>query len=277
MSVQEEKKIFLIHEEKMILAYNMRIIQVLWKSIKGDFGENLVRDNEHNADNLYGSLGKSRQTIREIVFAEKDFEKHKIVEWANRIEKKTGIPKDYLAVKERIKLVSSFEEEFFPLYEDYIADCDKINDIIRGSRRKSLNWSTPKIKKYLKEEKTFKEQKAFKDIVGIAEKALENIRLFEQALTQEIDRVKEISSVRGLRENVKRYRLIYFIRFKKKYGANHIEKIDDIMRVFDDIHTVQLKELGEAGLRMYIEELKKQLTLAEAVYTVAVDCGDFKI
>ena len=39
------KKKHLTHEAKMVLAYNMKIIQALWKSIKGDFGKNLVRGN----------------------------------------------------------------------------------------------------------------------------------------------------------------------------------------------------------------------------------------
>ena len=49
------------------------------------------------------------------------------------------------------------------------------------------------------------------------------------------------------------------------------------MRVMEDIRTAQLKDLGEAGLRIYIEALKNHLKRAESVYTVAVDCGDFKI
>ena len=121
-----------------------------------------------------------------------------------------------------------------------------------------------------------KEQKQFEKKAEIAEKALKSINQFEEKLAEEINSVKEISSVRGLKENVKRYRLIYYIKFKKKYGANHIEKVQDIMRVLEDIHTAQLKELGEVGLCMYIDALKKQLNLAESVYTVAVDCGDFK-
>lgn len=39
---------------------------------------------------------------------------------------------------------------------------------------------------------------------------------------------------------------------------------------------IKLK-LEKQGLEIYIKELQEQLKLAEAVYTVAVDCGDFNI
>ncbi len=72
-------------------------------------------------------------------------------------------------------------------------------------------------------------------------------------------------------------KLIYFIKYGKKQDAIGIEKVQNIMRVMEDIRTAQLKDLGEAGLRLYIEALKKHLKLAESVYTVAIDCDDFKI
>ncbi len=271
----EQEKILLTHEEKKVLAYNMNIIQALWKSIKGDLGRNMVRGNEYNVDSLYGSLEKSRQTIRDIIYMERDFEKYKINEWAYRIEKKTGIPQEYLTGAERIKLGSSFEEEFFPMYEDYIANCDYINEQLAKAKENPLDWSMPKMKKFIKKNRDT--NKRLDELIKKAERTVKLMTEFDRKLDEEINRVKEIASVRGLRENPKRYKLIYFIKYGKKQNAIGIEKVQDITRVMEDIRTAQLKELGEAGLSQYIEALKKHLKLAESVYTVAVDCGDFKI
>lgn len=274
---ETQQKIYLTHEAKMILAYNMKIIQALWKSIKGDFGENIVRGNENDIHSLYGSIEKSKQSIYEMINAEKEFEVDKIDKWACRVEKKTGIPKEYLTGKERIKLGSSFEETFYPLYEDYIIDCDSINEQLKKAKEKPVNWSTAKIKKVVKNCGKSKLIEEFNQLIEDAEKALKRIESFDKAFDEEINKVKEIAPVRGLRENPKRYKLIYFIRYGKKQDAIGIEKVQDIMRVMEDIRTAQLKDLGEAGLKTYIETLKKHLRLAESVYTVAVDCGDFKI
>jgi hypothetical protein len=41
--------------------------------------------------------------------------------------------------------------------------------------------------------------------------------------------------------------------------------------------TKELKELGKDKLQVYINALEKQLKLARAVYTVAIDCGTFDL
>ncbi len=274
--MSKEKK-YMTHETKMVFAYNMKIIETLWKDIKGDLGRNIVRGNENDTNSLYGSLEKSKQTIYEIINAEKDFEVDKINEWACLIEKKTGIPKEYLTGKERIKLGESFEQDYYSTYEDYIACCDTINEFLSIAKEKPVNWSAAKIKKLVHKTKSKKDVEEFDKANKEATKTLEIIETFNEELKKEIDRVKEIAPVRGLRENPKRYKLIYFIKYGKKQDAIGIEKVQDIMRVMEDIRTAQLKDLGEAGLRLYIETLKKHLKLAESVYTVAVDCGNFKI
>ena len=277
MSGEKQKKIYLTHETKMILAYNMKIIQALWKSIRGDLGKNIVRGNENDIHSLYGSIEKSKQSIYEMINAEKDFEVDKIDKWACRVEKKTGIPKEYLTGKERIKLGSSFEEKFYPVYEDYLSDCDSINEQLERAKEKPVNWSTARIKKFVKDRGNSETVNKFNTLIEEAKETLKNIEGFNRAFDEEINRVKEIAAVRGLRENPKRYKLIYFIKYGKKQDAIGIEKVQDIMRVMEDIRTAQLKDLGEAGLKTYIETLRKHLKLAESVYTVAVDCGDFKI
>lgn len=271
------EKIYLTHESKMVFAYNMKIIQALWKSIKGDFGRNIVRGNENDTNSLYGSLEKSKQSIYEIINAEKDFEIEKINKWACRIEKKTGIPKEYLTGIERIKLGNPFEEEFYPQYESYIGCCDTINEFLRNAKEKPINWSAARIKKFVHNRGSKEAIKKFDETIKDATENLKLIETFNKELEKEIDRVKEIAPVRKLRENPKRYQLIYFIKYGKKQDLVGIEKVQDIMRVMEDIRTAQLKDLGEAGLRLYIEALKKHLKLAESVYTVAVDCGNFKI
>ena len=40
--MSKEKK-YMTHETKMVFAYNMKIIETLWKDIKGDLGRNNVR------------------------------------------------------------------------------------------------------------------------------------------------------------------------------------------------------------------------------------------
>ena len=125
------------------------------------------------------------------------------------------------------------------------------------AQKKPVNWSTAKIKKLVHDKGSKKVVEIFDEAIKEATKNLELIEKFNKEFEKEIGRVKEIAPVRGLRENPKRYKLIYFIKYGKKQDIVGIEKVQDIMRVMEDIRTAQLKDLGEAGVRIYIEALKK--------------------
>lgn len=272
MPQKKQEKEYLEQKNKIVLAFNMKVIQELWKKIKGSLGKNKVRGNEYDIHSLCGSIEKSKQSIYEMINAEKEFEVGKIDIWACRIEKKTGIPKEYLTGKERIKLGSKFED-FYKVYENYIEDCDIINGELKRAKEKPVNYSMAKLKK---SREVLKECGKGNYITEV-EEALKNMVSFNEALDKEINIIKEVGPVRRVGEDPKLYKLIYFIKYGKKQDAIGIENVQDIMRVMEGIRTAQLKDLGEAGLKAYIEMLEKHLKLAESVYTVAVDCGAFLI
>ena len=101
-----------------VMAYNMKIIQAIWKYVKHGFGDTQIRGNEYNTKSFYGTFERSRQTIREIVNCEFGYNHKSVDKWAKRIEVKTGIPYVLLTGEEKIVLSNGFDAKYFPKYAE---------------------------------------------------------------------------------------------------------------------------------------------------------------
>lgn len=279
---------------KDIMSYNMRIIQALWKSIKGGYGRNMIKGNEQDTESLYASIEKSRQSIRDIKNKELiKYDKEKIKKWAEHIENKTGIPHEYLEGREHIRLSPDFENNIYHKYTKYIECCEHIDKHVEIAEQNPIGCSETKLKKMLENiidknkedaqklngqerEKRNAENKKFEKEVFECESAVAYINQFNKELGKEIIKIKTTDNIYDVYNDEKLYRLVYFIKCGRKFSAVSNETFDDVIKIIQETKTKKLLDLGEARLSKYIEVMKKELELAEAVYTVAVDVGKFK-
>jgi hypothetical protein len=260
------------------LAYNITIIEMIWKVIKSNkLGENVIKGNENDFNNFYGTLERSRQTIREMKNMEfATFKQSRIEKWAKRIEVKTGIPYEYLSGKERIVLGKQFDSTHYQKFEDFLEACDCIDEQLKIANEKPVHRSSERIKKYVKEKGSAKQIEKFEKIISEAESALAEIKVFNDELKKEIKRLSCLETINDFNEDVKLFKLFYFVNNGKRYTNASMAAVPDVIKFFEKTRTWQLKDLGKNGLKNYIEALEEHLALARAVYTVAVDCGDFK-
>lgn len=261
-------------EKQEVLAYNMRVIQTIWKCQKHGFGTKTIKNNEYDINSFYGTFEKSRQTLREMVNGEYNYSEKLVSKWAHKIEGKTGIPYKLLTGEEKIILSKNYENKIYPQYQDFIECCEYINSQLDLAGERPCQFSMARIKKIVKD-KSKQEQKIFIDIISSAKSAMVTMRQFEDKLNKEIDSMLKIDGYSEF-DDVGTYKLFHFIKYGKPFDAASVVTIDNIIQIFRKTKTRELKNLGQQGLKEYITELQKQLKLAEAVYLVAVDCGDFK-
>ena len=76
-----------------------------------------------------------------------------------------------------------------------------------------------------------------------------------------------------LKNNYNLRKLIYYIYWGE--SANTGECIVDLIRIMKKKHVKELQDAGEELLFDYINALKEQLHLAQSVYIVASDNGEF--
>lgn len=264
------------HDYFTIMAYNMRVIRALWKGIKGYYGENIVRDNEHYTNSFYASLERSRESVRQIESCALTTENRKIIDaWAQRVDKKTGISFEYLEGRERIKLSDGFEKKFYPRYVTYTEMCEYINKWRLKAKKSSIGYAKAKVQAVSKEEiqdvinkKEFtpEDRENFERYIKNANIALKAIKEFEDALSEEVERIKNLDMGQLLERDKKLYRLVYYLKTGKQSEAINIVTKEDIIRVMERTKMEQLEKLGRGELKRYIEALERQLILAKAVY-----------
>ncbi len=263
-------------EKQKMLAYNMKVIHAIWKYQKHGFGEMKIKGHEYDINSFYGTFEKSRQTIREIINSEYNYSEKKVKRWADKIEGKTGIPHKFLTGEDRIILTKEYEINIYPHYQDFLDSCDYINTQVERAEEKPYYNSKERIKKLIKSKNNTQLQEKFNSIIEIAESSIATMQQFEDALSKEITKLIKIEGYSDF-EDVGTYKIFHFIKYGKPFDAVSVVTIDNIIDVFKKTRTRELKNLGQQGLEIYIKELQEQLKLAEAVYTVAVDCGDFKL
>lgn len=263
-------------EKQKMLAYNMKVIHAIWKYQKHGFGEMKIKGHEYDINSFYGTFEKSRQTIREIINSEYNYSEKKVKRWADKIEGKTGIPHKFLTGEARIILTKEYEINIYQQYQEFVDCCEFINTQVEKAKEKPYYNSKERIKKLIKSKGNTQQQEKFNSIIEIAESAIVTMQQFEDALSKEIAKLIKIEGYSDF-EDVGTYKIFHFIKYGKPFDAVSVVTIDNIIDVFKKTRTRELKKLGQQGLEIYIKELQEQLKLAEAVYTVAVDCGDFKL
>lgn len=255
-----------------VMGYNMRVIREFWKSIKGSYGQNWIRGNENDTSSFYASIEKSRESIRMIEYMEWNVNDSIIDKWARNIDKKTGISCEYLAGRERIKLGAEFEKKYYRRYYNYTRACDKLNKILKDKKKDMPGYSLPKIKKIADEYGYTKDEKEeLKKGIDIAEKAVQIMKRFDDALSKEVNRIKKLDMGQLMEKDKKLYRLVYFIKTGKQSEATGLITMEDILRVMERTGMEHLDKYGKVELERYIKALDRHLTLAKAVYINAVD------
>lgn len=271
------------------LAYNLIVIKALWKSKWGNLGESTINGKVYDFSSLFRSIEKGKETVRVYIQCRYRYKEKSMCNWAERIEGKTGIPKEYLTGKQRILLGSQFEKKTYPIYRDFLAKKESLNKQIEDAVDKYSNLeqseedimnlpnyrTTEEIKQEIEMNYSPKEREEFYKSIKKIDAAYTMLKWFDFQLSKEADRIIEIDTAELMQQNEKLCKLVYFIRFRKKYDGINIQSIDDMKMMMQKTRTHQLKQLGKKQLKEYIELLEEHLNLAKSVYTVAMDCGDF--
>ena len=270
------------------IAYNIKIIKTLWKLRHGEFGIRVVKGNENDPTNLFGTLEKSQETLRQWEMQQVVLNRDKMYRWAKKIEQKTDIPGEYLLGQEMINL-SDFGggghkeyKEFFVEYEHLYDMIDELkNNEMGGVSNKELEVDEDKAKRMnLSEIESYMTnleesvKNEFEEIVSDAMQSITVIKEYNQNIDNTLKKllVDDFETMLFNRDR-KLYRLIFFIYRKKKCGTG--ESVIELIRVLNDKHCVELERVGEGVLYEYIMVLRKQLKLAEATYMVATDIKKF--
>ncbi|NDO50596.1 hypothetical protein FMM75_14750 [Lachnospiraceae bacterium MD335] len=272
-----------------VLAYNLMVIKALWKSKWGNFGESTINGNVYDFSSLYRSIEKGKETIRVYIQCRYRYKEKSMCNWAERIEGKTGIPKEYLTGKQRIILGNQFEEKDYPIYRDFLVKKESLNEQIESAESKYSIFeqseedimnlpnyrTTEEIKQELEMNYSPKEREEFYESTKKLDAAFTRHKWFEFQLYKEAGRIMEIDTAELMQQNEKLCKMVYFIRFRKKYDGINIQSIDDMKMMMQKTRTLQLKQLGKKKLKEYIKLLEEHLNLARSVYTVAIDVGEF--
>ena len=271
------------------LAYNLIVIKALWKSTWGNFGESGIKGNEFDFSSLYRSIEKGKETIRVYIQCQYTYKEKSISNWAERIERKTGIPHEYLTGEQRIILGNQFEKKTYPVYRTYLVKKASINKQIENAEKKYSDFdelpedagclphyrTAEDIKQEIEMNYSPEERNEFFESIKDIDLTAATLKWFNFGLSKEADRIIKIDTAELMQQNDKLCRLVYFIRFRKKYDGISIQSIDDMKTVMRRTRTFQLKDLGKNALKEYIDMLEEHLNLARSVYTVAIDCGEF--
>jgi hypothetical protein len=270
-----------VHQKN--LAYNIKVIELAWKVIKHKLGKNIVSGNELNFNNFYGTLERSRETIRNIKHMELNgFNEKHINVWASRIQTKTGISDKYLNGEKRIILSEKFDSKYYKQFDDYMEWWEKIDEHLQIAKDKPLyHHSYEELQKMIEEEDKKEDKKVdkkeVKDLVSKAQDIMEQMKNFDEMLKAEIKRLSQFETITEFNGDVSLFKLFYLIKNSKRYETVDIVTMDDVINIMEKTRTKELKELGKDKLQVYINALEKQLKLARAVYTVAIDCGTFDL
>jgi hypothetical protein len=155
-----------VHQKN--LAYNIKVIELAWKVIKHKLGKNIVSGNELNFNNFYGTLERSRETIRNIKHMELNgFNEKHINVWASRIQTKTGISDKYLNGEKRIILSEKFDSKYYKQFDDYMEWWEKIDEHLQIAKDKPLyHHSYEELQKMIEEEDKKEDKKVDKKEVN---------------------------------------------------------------------------------------------------------------
>lgn len=283
--IDEEWDRIKYEERVQNLAFNIKVIRALWKLKYGDYGKKSIKEN--NPENIYGSLERSQETLRQMELQQHQLKQKKIFDWAKRIEDKTGIPSEYLTGQEMIDLTcvgGSDREKYKEYYEKFTklndsieelkeheySDFDAIEIDLTAEKAKKMNLKEMEI--YIKEHGEALDEQINR-LASDAQQSINVIKEYNEKLNASLIKLLTNDFELRLEKQEKLYRLIYYIYLGKKSGTG--ESVAQIIKIMEKKKASDLKGAGEELLYKYIITLRKQLKLAESVYIVESDCKDF--
>ena len=129
-----------------------------------------------------------------------------------------------------------------------------------------------KIEKIAKgNEYTPAEKEEFKKEINIAKKAVQVRKEFEDALFEEVKRIKNLDMAIVMEIDKKLYRLIFFLKTGKQTEAIGLITMEDILRVMERTGMEYLNKYKKEELARYIKALERHLTFAKAVQIIATE------
>lgn len=286
--IEEEWNRVEMTERLANLAFNIKVIRASWSlQYPHGYGEKKIAENRNNPENLYGSLERSQETLRQMERQTYKLKKDSLFKWAKHIEEKTGIPGEYLTGQEMIDLccVGGSGKEEYDKYFDKMADLyDTIEELKSNESNKVMNKNM-KLTSEKAKKMNLREMKIYIDkcsmllsdqierLASDAQQSINFIKEYDEKLKECIKKLLSYDFEIKLEKDEKLYRLVYYIFYGKKSGTG--DSIAQIIKILKNKRTNELKNAGEELLYRYIMTLREQLKLAESVYIVASDCGDF--
>lgn len=258
-----------IYEKQFNMSLNFKLIKELWKKENGDLGENCINENKYNFSNIYGTLERSKDTIKNIISGEWGYEEEKVNRWAERIYAKTGIEKEFLTGEKLIVISDTYKKTVVEEYKKFKTECDEIDDMLEKAKDKPLHWSASRIRAFIKRQKD-SIQRRFEEEVKMAETAICLSDIVSNNLKEEVEKILKTNL--DMIKDIKIYKLLYLIKKKQRYDEQGAAEVISIIR---NLHTPQLRKLGKEGLENYIGVLEEHLGLVKSVYTVYSDLKEF--
>ena len=257
------------------LSLNLRLISELWKAKYGDLGDGAksLKDKKYDFENMYGTLEMHKSEFNKRIFKDYDYKENIINKWAKRISDKTGICEEYLTGEKKISINDEYSKKVDAAFEKFECEFDKIGDFLDKARKNPLNWSKKRIENYVKKLPK-KDQAEFNKHTKQSKEMFNALKELDNIIREEAEKLMnmDLEQIKN-KYDVEVYRLVYFIKEKKKCGEMGVKEVIEIM---DGIHTLQIKLLGKEGIENYIKALENQLNLANSVYTVCIDLKEFE-
>lgn len=253
---------------KLYRAFNYLIIKKLWKLIKNDYGEPVV-NGKYDANNIYKALQLSKESLRTIMRREYTYNEKKILKHSIKVENQTGIPNEYLRGIELI-VIPDFNmtieklEEIYSYKELYQSTRDNIKDNLEDKTEDEIRELANRAKKLCE----YHRHKLKSDIADM-KKYIKEINLFDAELNDALKKL--ISLDMGNIKDNKLYRILYFLKYSKKFDEFSVVTIDDVIKIMKNTGYNKLNNIGEETLKEYLAQLKKQVQLVEAIFVIEED------
>ena len=247
-------------------AFNIWVIKMIWKVVKGEFGEPVV-SGEFDPNNMYKSLKLSKEKMRQIEHrASSTFNYDGVIKHASDVRLKTGIPIEYLTGEKIIKLpeFDYDEKAILETYYDkdyYDEKKENIRENLGGKSKEEIKWLAEKAKRL--EEKHRKQMMAQIEELNTLRK---KIKEYNEKLKKAVLNLcgMNIGDIRdkGL------YSLMHFIKYGKKCDEHSLVTVNDLIKVMGSMGYQKLCQEGTDTLNTYYEELKRQAKIVDAVRVI---------
>lgn len=255
---------------KVNLAYNIVFIESFWKEIRG-LGNNCVSYRDENS--IYWTLQKSKESLRSMKLGEADITKARHIKWASDVEKRTGISRDFLIGKKRIRIGEVTDKELDAMFDVFIDACYHIDEINGKSTKRNMGFAKSKLVEYIKSSSK-SEKEEIKAIVMEAKDAVSAIVNYKNTLKKELNSL--IKNGFGSITDKDSYRTVYFVVNNKPASFAATTTASDLIELLENITAKHLSKLGENNLLRMKAALEKDLGLVNAVLTIGDEIKEFK-